>query len=1412
MNDAPTTDMAEHEAPRESAARNWPLTIGKWLAIVVGALIALIALALFLLNTGPGHRFIADQIAALEFENGMQIDIGRIEGSIYSAMTLHDVSVSDPKGEFVTSPAIQLDWRPFAYLDNVIDIRSLTAGTITLLRLPEFNETPPSDDPLLPDLDIDVDRLAIDRFVVEAPVSGTRRIASLAGEVHIADRRAQARLEGATLAAAGNPGGDRIALRLDAVPEENRLGLNLFVNAPSDGVINAFAGLNQELRVRLAGEGDWANWNGRLQAMVGGANFADLDLGARNGTVSVKGQTRIARLFEGVTAQLLGPVTDLDLVASLEERVADLSGTVTSDALRLNANGAIDLSDNTFGDLRVAFVLLRPSALTENLRGSGLRGQIVLDGAFGTPDVAYMVNANRLLVSDIGLQDLRAEGAAQVRADQILVPVDARVRRIVGLDTVAGGTLTNVRLNGDLAIAGTRILSDNIRLRSDRIDAGLIVVADTSTGLYTGAVDGRIDNYRIESVGIFNIETDVDLETVAGGGFALDGRVRARSTSLANESVRDFLGGNAVAAADIRYGTDGTVRFTNLSLNAPAARITGGSGSYAPNGQLTLNADGVTDAYGRVGVRVAGTISNPRAFVTAERPNLGIGLANLEAEITSAANGYRLNATGDTDYGALVADVVLGTGPQLTLDINNANLGGIDFAGSLRQTAPGPFAGRLTADGQGLSGVVRLDGRGQYQEALVNLRARDTVLPGPLDVRIEAGRVDARVILYDQPYVVADVALNRARYGNLDINAARAKVDYRGGRGSARVLAEGDSGIPFRIAANADLQPDLWRLALNGRARGVAFRTAGPARIVPGDGSYRLLPSRISIGDGSVRLAGTYGDGLRIQSRLDALDLELVNAFVPGLGLDGTATGSLDFSQPTSASFPRADARLRIDDFSRTTAALVSQPVDINFVGKLLPDGGEARAVLRRRGSVIGRMVASLRPLPPGAGPWTERLLSAPLAGGIRYNGPAATLFSFSGISDQRLSGPIGVAADFSGRVQNPQLSGIVRANKLVYENLIYGTRLSDMALQGRFEGDQLTIERLEAVAGEGTVSAQGAISLSSARGYPMDLAIALDNARLARSEMIETRADGRLRLTKVAGEDALLAGNLVLPETRYEIIRQGAAEIPELTGVRFKPPKGPARITGDEPAEPTEGLLAQVRLAIDLTARDELYVSGMGLESEWGANLQLRGTNADPQLVGQVELIRGTLGFAGRSFELVEGLIDFNGGPEINPRLDLSATETIEEVLVRVNITGRAFDPQIAFTSTPGLPQDEIVSRILFGSSIGNLSAIQAVQLASSLNSLSGSGGGLNPLGKLRSATGIDRLRILGSDEASGRGTALAAGQYITDDIYVEFITDAKGFTATQLEIALTPALSILTQAGGSGQTNLNLRYRKNY
>jgi translocation and assembly module TamB len=437
-------------------------------------------------------------------------------------------------------------------------------------------------------------------------------------------------------------------------------------------------------------------------------------------------------------------------------------------------------------------------------------------------------------------------------------------------------------------------------------------------------------------------------------------------------------------------------------------------------------------------------------------------------------------------------------------------------------------------------------------------------------------------------------------------------------------------------------------------------------------------------------------------------------------------------------------------------------------------------------------------------------LLAAPLSGGVRYNGPADTLFSLAALADQSLSGNIGVAADFSGRLQTPQLTGVVRANDLIYENDVYGTRLTNLRIRGLFNNDQLDVTELSAKAGDGMVSGKGIVNLSSAKGFPVQLNLDLDRARVARSELISTTATGQITVTNAPDGAALIRGKLRLPETRYKIIRQGAAKVATLTGVRRKQSIRRPRVSGD--ADAIASLPSNWKLDIALEAPGNLYVTGMGLESEWGAKLRITGTSAAPLISGDMELVRGTLGFAGRSFELESGRISFNGGPAANPSIRVAAASDVDGTTVRVNIRGTGQNPDISFSSTPALPQDEIMARILFGNSIGELSAIQAVQLAGSLNNLRGGPGGLNPLGVLQSATGLDRLRILGADDVTGRGMAVAFGQYITNDVYVEIVTDARGYTATQLEISLTPALSILSQIGSGGTSNVNVRYKKDY
>ena len=1380
-------------------------------AIGAGALLALLLLILVggyvWLDTRSGHAFVERQLAAFSMENGLNIRVGRIEGSLYGETLLKDVRFRDPNGDFARSPAIRLDWSPFAYLSGAVDVDALTAKQLDVLRLPAFSPVPDRGEPLLPDLDISIDRLKIDRIVFAPVITGEQQIASLEGKARIADRRAVVDATGGSLQ------GDRLVLKLDAVPDDNRFDVDLKLNGPANGLLAGLAGKEVPIAATLNGRGSWQKWDGALAARAGGDAVADLALTARDGTFTVKGNAAPSAIMaDSLLVRALSPSALVDLTTTFASRVADIKGSISSAAIVIGASGIADMGAGSFRDLALDIKLLRPGIVASNVSGSNVAGKILLNGAFAAPTAAYSVTAARIAFDETTLEGFSMSGEAQGSSDRFLIPVNARARRVSGINQIAGGLLNNVRMNGDLAIADGRILSDNMKIRSDRINATALIVGDIEKGFYTGALNGKVDGFRLESTGLFNVEADVDLETTLGRGYALVGTVKARSTKLFSGGVQNFLGGQMFVNAGIRYGTDGILRITRTTVVAPLFRLNNGTGTYVTEGgRVVFNGTGYSNQYGPVGVNFTGTFDRPVVRVTASRPGFGVGLSNIVALVTRSRQGYAIKLTGGTDYGPISGDidVLSGNGP-LTIDILRGDFAGIGVAGRIRQAAAGPFVGILTGVGSGFDGTIALSAQGQYQRAVVDAIATNAALTGAQKLTIGRGIINADIILYDSPQIIADVQVENALYNDIAFAAARAKTDYRGGTGTAQILAEGRSQVPFRIAANADLTPQLWRIAAKGRANSVDFETVGPVRIVPKRAEYEILPATIKVADGSVKLAGSYGNGLELQSRLDNVNISLVNPFLPGLGLRGRATGSLDWSQASFAAFPRADARLEIKRFVRTNLGSISQPVDISLVGRLLPGGGNARAVVRRLGVPVGRLQVDLTPLPPGGASWTERLLAAPLSGGIRYNGPADTLFSLAALADQSLTGNIGVAADFSGRVQAPRLTGVVRANDLIYENDIYGTRLTKLRVRGIFTNDQLEVAELTANAGNGTVSGKGFVNLSSAKGFPLQLDLDLDRARVARSELISTTATGKISVTNTADGNALISGTLRLPETRFKIIRQGAAAVATLTGIRRKASAGRPRVSGD--ADAITSLPSNWKLDINLVAPDELYVSGMGLESEWGANLKVTGTSSEPRIAGEMQLVRGTLGFAGRSFELESGRISFNGGPASNPSIRVAAASEVDGTTVRVNIRGTGQNPDITFSSTPALPQDEIMARILFGNSIGELSAIQAIQLAASLNNLRGGAGGLNPLGVLQSATGLDRLRILGADEKTGRGTAVAFGQYITNDVYVEIVTDARGYTATQLEISLTPALSVLSQIGSGGQSNVNVRYKKDY
>ncbi len=566
-------------------------------------------------------------------------------------------------------------------------------------------------------------------------------------------------------------------------------------------------------------------------------------------------------MTNGPVRRLLDPSVQMNLVATLDHRRADTKLRLSSPTAAIAAQGLVDLGRSEFTNFKVAARLSRPGALLPNLSGRDVQLAMVLNGAFRTPVVAYRLTADALGFNGTTVEGLRAEGRARVNTDRITVPVAAHARRITGLNPTFGGLLNNVALDGTINVAGTKLLSDDLRIRSDKLNATAVIVADLASGTYQGGIQGRVNNFLVQGIGLLDINTNLNVVT-AGKGFGIRGRVAVRSRRIDNATARGVLEGNATATANIVMDPNGVIHVADLKLSSPGLRVTSGAGSYTlRTGAIDFRGTGVSRSYGALAVIVTGTASKPNVQLRAANPGFGIGLRNVSATVKSTAAGYAINATGESDYGPFAADLTIlsGRGPT-TFDIRRLTFAGMTFAGRVTQTSAGPFAGTLTMTGSGLNGTILLAAAGRYQRADITATANGAQIPGKSPILIQRGLVQATVILYPgAPQITGDVQLAGVRSSSFFIAQARAKASYQSGRGTAQIFAEGTSGVPFSIGLNAALTPELVRAALQGNVDNIPFHLAQPAQIQRAGGTWTLTPAEIVLPQGNVLLAGRYG-------------------------------------------------------------------------------------------------------------------------------------------------------------------------------------------------------------------------------------------------------------------------------------------------------------------------------------------------------------------------------------------------------------------------------------------------------------------------------------------------------------------------------------------------------------------------
>ena len=1375
-----------------SRRQRWARRLAGELLVLVVVLLALAAAGLILLDTAPGHRFIVDRLAQVETATGLRIRVARIEGSIYGEAKLKGVAVSDPQGVFLTSPEIIVDWAPGAWLYNNLHIDRLQSPMVRLERLPKLRKTGRKK-PLLPDFDIHIGQLKIDRLELARGVTGAARSGSLIGEADIRAGRAMIGLQLAML------DGDRLAARLDAEPDRNRFDLDVRAIAPRDGLIPAILGIRRPIDLTIDGDGSWTKWRGAAKLRVEGRETANLALGVDSGRYRLTGILAPSPFLKGRLQRLTAPQIRVHGSATFVDRVLDGRVALVSPSLRAVASGAYDFADGRYDEVSLGVDLLRPPALFPNMSGRNVRMVWTLDGPDATADYAYRLTSPQLAFDNIGFVDVRAEGRGKLSPWPMRVPLLLRARAITGIGDVAGGILANISLEGMLTVTPQAVRGEKLKLRSAKVDGTLSLLIDLRTGRFDIVISGGMKRYLIPGLGVVDIETQLQVVPGPGGkGSRVVGKAQAWVRRLDNRFFASLTGGLPRLTTDLARGSDGILHLTNLQLYSPKLRLSG-QGIRRRDGTFLIEARGTQAQYGALRLRLDGRIERPKVELFLESPNEALGIRDMRLFLDPNAQGYAYRANGQSRLGPFTSNgnILLPRGAPTVIDVAALEVAGSTARGSLRAD-PGGFNGQLRLAGGPLGGTLDFSPLNGDQRIVAHVAVNNLNITEPAALAVRTGRIDGTIILAEGRTTLDGVVTARGlSTAGVSLSRLTANARLVNGSGEVRAALAGTRGTEFQFVTVAQVTPD--RISITGRGE-LARRPLiidGPAVLTRVAGGWEVAPTRVRFGGGRGTLSGRTGARPEFRADIESMPLQLLDIVWPKAGLGGNASGRVDYRW---AGQPAGSANLRVRGLSRAGLVLASNPIDVG-VNAVLADGKAAlRAVAVSDGKTIGRAQARFGPL--GSGPIVAELMNAPMQIQVRYAGAADTLWRLSGVEVFDLSGPIAIGADISGRLVDPQIRGSLRADGARLESAVTGTVIERLQASGRFGGPRLLLTAISGnTPGGGSISGSGTVDFSGGKAA-LDLKFDASRAKLLDRDDIAATVTGPLAI-RSSGEGGTISGNLRLNSGRFTLGRaSAAASVPQLA----------VRNVGlDADAIIEVRQLQPWKLDIDLAGGD-LTVRGLGINSRWTTDMKIGGSADAPRLTGRADLERGDYEFAGRNFRLAHGVIRFRGESPPDPLLDIRAEAQVQGLDASILVSGTGLKPEIRFASIPQLPQDELLSRLLFGTSITNLSAPEALQLASAVAALQSGSGSLDPINAVRRAVGLDRLRILPADVATGQKTAISAGKYIGRKMFVEVITDGQGYSATRVEYQVTRWLSILSSVSTIGRASANVRVSKDY
>lgn len=979
---------------------------------------------------------------------------------------------------------------------------------------------------------------------------------------------------------------------------------------------------------------------------------------------------------------------------------------------------------------------------------------------------------------------------------------------------------------------------------------------------------GRPD-LRLQISGEGNIDdlvTDISLET--DGAPRLGGQVVLRGSSalgrdfsvdlggdltpLVPAEYRQFFGNQTALRAMGNQSVDGALELSELDLKTGAVELQGAvalDASYWPNrvalsGQIAPNTQGpvvLPFNEGRTSIERA-TLKIAYDAATSDDIEATFDIANL---ITS---GVSVRATQLTARGALESALTSQNKVQATVSLRAEGTQfddealqqaiGDQISGSMRldyQTAGAlratdikiegtqyDMAGALNVAGFGeafeteidlslnadrlsqFSALVGADIRGQAELAI----SGTADLGGAFDLQLAGTTTDLGLGIPQADKALAgvtklDLAVIRNETGTrlprLDIQNQQLKAT-----GAANLKTDA-SEVEFdlTLANSAEIDPRLkGPVTVTGRAvQDVEGWTVDTAMIGPFDaettvkgraiGAEPSLQFRVQIPE-IQRIAGRFrGAATLVGTASRDADVWQVDTKLDGpYGMNGDLAGTVTGAAPS----------LRYD-LSIPNVAAIGAGIEgaVRLYGTAAQQGAAWQIETALRGLSGVRAQLSGRVLESG---------DVDLA----VTGVAPMALANPFLAPRNVQGQAAFDLALRGPPALSSLSGTVTTSDARLSAPTVRIALTDIASRIAVDRGRAQIDLSAAVSSGGRITVQGPVTLTG--GMAADLAVSLNAVRLTDPALYDTTVNGQLSVRGPLSGGALIAGQIDVGETNIQVPASQSAGFAIIPQIIHRNPSQAVRQTlrragldaasGGTSGDNGSGASFALDIRVDAPAR--VFVRGRGLDAELGGALTLRGRTDQLISAGRFNLIRGRLDILGKRFVLDEGSVALQGS--LDPFLRFVATTDTSAGTASIIIEGPASQPEVRFSSSPEAPQDEVLAQIFFGRDASTLSAFQALQLASAVTTLAGSGGeGI--VSQLRRGFGLDDLDV--TTDAQG-STGLRLGKYISDNIYTDVTIGTADTAGVSINIDLSKSVTARGQVKSNGDSSVGVFFERDY